>query len=229
MSAQVSRPPPLMVGDHLALDFLNTVATPSGAPIEWLKDGKDLLWWLEQAGAIDKAVVAKELHTSGEELDAVAEEARRLREWFRGFVRQHKGKRLGAASLRELAPLNRLLADDDSYRQVVAAVKAATRSAGSSPQPLQWSGQRRWTSPRRLLQPIAEAIGDLVCHGDFRLVRACEGMGCTLLFYDRTKGHARRWCSMSVCGNRAKAAAHRARLREQEQGSEANLLVWRRT
>jgi predicted RNA-binding Zn ribbon-like protein len=205
-----------MVGDHLALDFLNTVATPSDAPIEWLKDGEDLLCWLEQAGAIDKAVAAKELHASGEELDAVAEEARRLREWFRGFVRQHKGKRLGAASLRELAPLNRLLADGDTYRQVVAPVKAATRSAGSPPYSLQWSEQRRWTSPRRILQPIAEAMGDLVCHGDFRLVRACEGMGCTLLFYDRTKGHARRWCSMSVCGNRAKAAAHRARLRERE-------------
>ena len=30
-------------------------------------------------------------------------------------------------------------------------------------------------------------------------------------FLDRTKGHARRWCSMAVCGNRAKAEAHRAR------------------
>jgi predicted RNA-binding Zn ribbon-like protein len=207
-----------MVGDHLALDFLNTVATPSDAPIEWLTNGQDLVVWLEQAGAVDSAVI-KQLRASGEELDAVATEARRLREWFRGFVRQHKGKRLAGASLRELAPLNRLLAEDDTYRQVVATVKSATRDAASSLAALQWSQQRRWAGPRRLLQPIAEAMGDLVCHGDFQLVRACEGTGCTLLFYDRTKGHARRWCSMSACGNRAKAAAHRARLREERKGT----------
>jgi len=216
MGTHDPRPSPFMVGDHLALDFLNTVATPSTFPIEWLTDGEDFLAWLEQAGAVDDAVV-RALHASGDRLDAVAAEARRLREWFRGFVRQHKGKRLGAASLRELVPLNRLLAEDDTYRQVVATVMSATRGVGSSFAPLQWSQQRRWASPRRLLQPIAAAMGDLVCHGDFRLVRACEGIGCTLMFYDRTKGHARRWCSMSACGNRAKAAAHRARLREDRQ------------
>ena len=32
-----------------------------------------------------------------------------------------------------------------------------------------------------------------------------------LMFYDRSKSHARRWCSMAVCGNRAKATAHRVR------------------
>jgi predicted RNA-binding Zn ribbon-like protein len=216
MSTHDSRPAPLMVGDHLALDFLNTVATPVDTPLEWLANGEDLLAWLEQAGAIDESVAAL-FCSSGSELQVVVEEARRLREWFRAFVRQHKGKKLGAASLRELAPLNRLLAEDDTYRQVVAAAKTVTRNAALLVQPLSWSEQRRWTNPRRLLQPIAEAMGDLVCHGDFRLVRACEGVACTLMFYDRTKGHARRWCSMSACGNRAKAAAHRARLREEKR------------
>lgn len=58
--------------------------------------------------------------------------------------------------------------------------------------------------------PVVD-VHDLVCHADFRLIRACEGTACTLMFLDRTKAHARRWCSMAVCGNRAKAAAHRAR------------------
>ena len=56
-----------------------------------------------------------------------------------------------------------------------------------------------------------EAAADLACNADFRLIRACNGRACTLLFLDRTKAHGRRWCSMAVCGNRAKAAAHRAR------------------
>jgi predicted RNA-binding Zn ribbon-like protein len=31
---------------------------------------------------------------------------------------------------------------------------------------------------------------------------------------DVSKAHGRRWCSMTICGNRAKAAAHRARARQ---------------
>jgi hypothetical protein len=30
-------------------------------------------------------------------------------------------------------------------------------------------------------------VHDLVCHADFRLIRACEGTACTLMFPDRTK------------------------------------------
>jgi predicted RNA-binding Zn ribbon-like protein len=62
-----------------------------------------------------------------------------------------------------------------------------------------------------LLQPIADAIADLICHADFRLIRDCEGPVCTLKFLDRTKAHGRRWCSMAACGNRAKVAAFRTR------------------
>ncbi|MEL6323421.1 MAG: CGNR zinc finger domain-containing protein, partial [Pseudomonadota bacterium] len=36
-----------------------------------------------------------------------------------------------------------------------------------------------------------------------------EGPTCTLYFHDVSKNHKRRWCSMDICGNRAKAAAHR--------------------
>ena len=42
------RPPAFFVGEHMALDFLNTTATPRGALIEWLADGNDLVGWLEQ-------------------------------------------------------------------------------------------------------------------------------------------------------------------------------------
>jgi predicted RNA-binding Zn ribbon-like protein len=62
-----------------------------------------------------------------------------------------------------------------------------------------------------VLMPIGEAIARLLVEGDFDLVRQCESTDCTLWFYDRTKSHHRRWCSMSMCGNRAKVAAFRAR------------------
>ena len=64
-----------------------------------------------------------------------------------------------------------------------------------------------------LLLPIGEALAKFVCEEDFSHVKACEGPACTLMFADHTRGHARRWCSMAICGNRAKQAAHRNRLK----------------
>jgi predicted RNA-binding Zn ribbon-like protein len=110
----------------------------------------------------------------------------------------------------ELGPLKDLLARNDSYWQVkVGGDPKATMVPHQGPFRLQ--RVRRWTTPEQLLQPLTEAIADLVCNEDFRLIRACEGKACVLLFLDKTKSHARRWCSMALCGNRAKAATHRAR------------------
>ncbi len=61
------------------------------------------------------------------------------------------------------------------------------------------------------LAPVAEAVADLLADGDFNLVRHCEGNACVMWFYDHTKGHRRRWCTSTGCGNRAKVAAFRAR------------------
>lgn len=197
------RPQPFFVGEHLALDFLNSVATPVDVPVEWLRDGRDLIDWLERAGAIGTDAAAR-FRASGDQraLDRVAERAREFRDWLRGFVTRYAGKALTPAAAKGLDPLNDLLAADTSYPLV---------EAGNREQPIRLRKIRRWESPAELLHPIAEAAADLICNADFRLIRACGGHACTLLFLDRTKSHARRWCSMAVCGNRAKAAAHRAR------------------
>jgi predicted RNA-binding Zn ribbon-like protein len=194
------RPPGFFLGDHPALDFLNTQASPGGVPTEWLGNGADLLSWLQQAALIEADVVGR--FRPSAPLDHVAKGARALREWLRAFVDRHAGQPLTAAAEAELGPLNLLLAGDNSFGRVAGGAE------GLATQRL-----RRWEGPEELLQPIASAIADLVCHADFRLIRACEGHDCTLMFLDRTKAHARRWCSMALCGNRAKAAAHRARLR----------------
>ena len=207
---------PFFVGDHLAMDFLNSVATPRGKRIDWLSDGANFIDWLEKAGAVDAAVAGPfryendTLHT----LDAVAEQARSLREWLRSFVDRHAGTALDSDVIEELEPLNSLLARDDTFHEIEAAEVRASDGVGGGVHPLRWVQLRRWTTPERLLQPIAQSIGDLICHGDFVHIHNCEGPACTLKFYDRTKAHTRRWCSMAICGNRAKAAAHRARNRE---------------
>jgi predicted RNA-binding Zn ribbon-like protein len=207
MAAQ--RPAPLFVGDDLALDFLNSVASPAGAEVEWLGDGGDLVAWLEAARAVPADVATRLGAQAGARaLDAVAKDARALRDSLRAFVEKHAGAPLPRTALRELAPINELLAQDEAFRQIEVAP-----SGSEAPHALHWGRRRRWRTPKALLLPVAEAIGELVCHKDFALVRRCEGPACTLWFFDASKSHARRWCSMALCGNRAKAAAHRARAR----------------
>ena len=44
-------------------------------------------------------------------------------------------------------------------------------------------------------------------------LRVCANPSCRWVFYDSSRTGRRRWCDMSTCGNRAKAARHRARKR----------------
>lgn len=210
------QPTAFFIGDDLALDFLNSVAAPWGQEIEWLANGRDLVAWLEQAHAVPTSVVAQfRKDTDFRTLDSVASQARQLREWFRAFVSDHAGKPLDPAVLNELAPINQLLGRDESYRQIALASPSDVEATdGDRHGALHWQHRRHWRTPEALLLPITEAMGDLICHKDFTFVRRCEGQTCTLWFYDVSKSHARRWCSMAVCGNRAKAAAHRARVRQ---------------
>jgi predicted RNA-binding Zn ribbon-like protein len=198
----------MFIGDALGLDFLNSIATPADTPVDWIDDGDGLLNWLEQAQLVPADALNRiRAEALPGELDKVADQARSLREWFRSFVRARKGRPLTAKSLAELEPLNRLLERDDSFKRIVPGPKGE--------EPLQLQTIRRWRTPEALLSPIGEALAQLVCTEDFSNVKACEGPACTLLFADHTRGRTRRWCIMAVCGNRAKQAAHRHRLKEQ--------------
>lgn len=186
------------LGDHLALDFLNTIATARGGRVEWLSSGEAFLAWLKTAGVIDKPPRFERAA-----LDAAAKDAVELREWFRGALDRIKAKGRDAMTASELKRLNALLAHGASFQRVEptsGGLKTVTI------QPMD--------DAQALLAPLAAAIADLICEGDIDLVRRCEGEQCTLWFYDRTKSHRRRWCSQALCGNRAKAAAFRHRHRD---------------
>jgi predicted RNA-binding Zn ribbon-like protein len=201
------RPPAIFVGDSLGLDFLNSIATPVDTVVDWIDNGEGYLSWLEQSRLVPGNVL-RDMRTRAlpGELDKIADQARSLREWFRDFVRRHRGRPLTTDSLAELEPLNRLLNRDEAFTQIVSQ---PTRRG-----PFKLQAVRRWRNPDALLRPVGEALARLVCSDDFSHVKACEGPACTLLFADHTRGHARRWCSMAICGNRAKQAAHRNRLKQ---------------
>ena len=80
------RPPAIFVGDALGLDFLNSIATPVDTAIDWIDDGEGYLSWLEQAHLVPPDVLRDmRARALPGELDKVADQARSLREWFRGF------------------------------------------------------------------------------------------------------------------------------------------------
>jgi predicted RNA-binding Zn ribbon-like protein len=203
------RPPAIFIADSLGLDFLNSIATPLDTPIDWLDSGDGLLSWLAQARLVPEDVLDElKARAMPGELDNVADQARDLREWFRGFVRKHMGRPLTPKALHELERLNGLLGCDEVFSQI----SRHRRKGGDR---LELQVRRRWRSSESLLLPIGEALAKFVCEEDFVNVKACQGHSCTLVFADHTRRRARRWCSMAICGNRAKQAAYRNRHRDE--------------
>ena len=203
-----SQPPAMFIADSLGLDFINSIATPVDTLVDWIADGGGLLRWLAQAKLVPSEVLDElKARAAPGELDRVAGQARGLREWFRGFVRKHMGRPLTPRALKELEPLNRLLESDQAFSRIVP-------HRHDDHDGFALERTRRWRSAETLLLPIGEAMAKVVCEESFSDIKACEGPACTLMFADHTRARARRWCSMAVCGNRAKQAAHRSRIKD---------------
>ncbi|MDP9008987.1 MAG: ABATE domain-containing protein [Pseudomonadota bacterium] len=181
---------PLFVADELALDFMNTQFGVGERRQDYLDSDARVLDWLQRAGVPTFNFEAKA------QRGALLEAALALRESARGLLERRKRGEVGNPAV-----LNRLLALDNSYLQLVWSKQQSARR----------EQHRRVTSVEALLVPVAQALVTLIAEADFSLVRECESSDCTLWFYDRTKSHRRRWCSMALCGNRMKVAAFRAR------------------
>ena len=189
------------IGDHVALDFLNSIAAPRGEVIESIADGEAYLTWLADAGLLDRAEIPILLERhGGQALDQVAIAAQHLREWFRQVIAKPASARW--LNTETIAQLNPILATDNTHRQL--------EKSGSR---LVLRERREYKQVWQLLVPVAHAIAALLTEGDPSLIKRCANPSCTLWFYDRTKAHRRRFCSAAVCGNRAKVAAFRERQR----------------
>jgi predicted RNA-binding Zn ribbon-like protein len=75
------------------------------------------------------------------------------------------------------------------------------------------------------LARIAEGVARELSQGTPERLRICESAECREVFVDRSRTGRRRWCDMATCGNRAKAARHRARRRASDV--EAGLAIAR--
>ena len=194
----------LFVGNQLALDFLNTRLVNEAGPVELLPDTASLVRWFI-AGGLVKA--------RGRDLAAPAwrnsQGTRRLlddllvfRERLRSTVlRMETGKKPEPAFLEELN--QKLLAYPHRY-VVVSGRSSARRETYLDAA----------ANPSELWRELADSAAHLLTDVPVARLRKCEG--CVVNFYDISKKGSRCWCSMHLCGNRAKVSTYRRKQRAQE-------------
>jgi predicted RNA-binding Zn ribbon-like protein len=187
----------LKISGDLAVEFANTVPLPVGSTGA-LQSWSDLIDFLALRGGLgpgDAAMLRAMGATDARRCAAAFAQALRLRETIRAMLGAMAGKR----------PLR---------AEWVAEVNEALAAGAGPPRLLrQDSGWRLGLSPGsagplQALAPIARAIADLAVSGRSVEIGKCANPRCVLYFRDRSRTRRRRWCSMSVCGNRMKVAAH---------------------
>jgi predicted RNA-binding Zn ribbon-like protein len=190
----------LFLGNHLALDFLNTCPVQNGELRELLPDFDALLRWFEAAELLTPTQAASMRQRWGKSARAkrTLEAALHLREELRKEVLAwESGAMIHGSTLDEL---NRLMEEHPARTRLTGARRALSKE--------QWF---KIDEPEHLLGPLADSAAALFADVDRERVRKCGE--CVLHFHDTSKKGTRRWCSMQLCGNRLKVAAYAARQR----------------
>jgi len=190
----------LFVGNHLALDFLNTRPVLAGGPTELLPDVEALVRWLVASGLLTRGngrTLARKWRDSPQAA-AFLRDLIKFRERLRVIVvRREAGLSVSEAFIGEL---NSLLKQHPS----VIALQRQGRNLG-----LEAAFEPE--KPNDLWAPITNAVADLLSDVPPGRVRKCEA--CIVHFLDTSKKGSRRWCSMNICGNKIKVAAYQQRKR----------------
>jgi predicted RNA-binding Zn ribbon-like protein len=192
-----------LVGNHLSLDFVNTKIAENGVPKDLLEGAADLAAWAVAVKLLD-VPRAKKLAKLWQETERREEfeEVLRFRKVLHALVVViARSESVTPSTLREI---NTQLRKLTGYAEVLPSDEGFTKRF-----------VLEIHAPSQLLGPVAEAASNLLCYGNPAYVKKCENPACVLYFYDGTKNHSRRWCSMKACGNRTKVAAFYQRQRQQ--------------
>lgn len=185
----------ILVGNSLAVDFVNTQRIEDGATKELLTSGGDIFRWARAAGlAISKAMIRAAFS------EPLSQDALRLRAAIRRlFEALLDGEEPPAG---DIAVLNEFL----------------LRPKGGAGLVYQGGKFVSVRAPIMTVTDILDRVADDACailtSEDASRLRRCASDRCILLFVDRSRTGGRRWCSMAICGNRAKAATHYRRAHE---------------
>jgi predicted RNA-binding Zn ribbon-like protein len=185
-----------LIGGLACLDFVNTAGDHlSDQPGEWLLTYRDLLAWAQHAGILS-GVEASHLERKAMSQPEAAEEALAravaMRETiYRLLLGVIRGQ---APDPSDLAVFNRALAEAPPREGVVYRTDA-----------YHWQLSAGGDDLNGILWRILWQAADLLTSDRLVQVKLCAGDECGWLFLDASRNQSRRWCSMSDCGNRAKA------------------------
>jgi predicted RNA-binding Zn ribbon-like protein len=177
------------LGGRPAIDFVNTRRERWRRNVETLVTSEDLCLWLQEAQLVDSPL---------ETTDGRLRSARRLRAAIDASIRAAIDNTPASARttdeinrwLRHATPPQRLASPEGSLVLTVTPPADAVEYA---------------------LAQIALDAAILIGTDERDRLRVCASATCSARFYDASRAASRRWCSMSGCGNTAKARRHRAR------------------
>jgi predicted RNA-binding Zn ribbon-like protein len=186
-------------GHHVELDetfdFINTLEHSAVADTDHIPTAEDALGWLVEHGVLH----AEDVERAGSP-DEVLTRIRAARQALREVADAVYARRAPASDA--VDEVNRTLRARELIVLEPASdgVRIAHRHEGH---PLD-------DALARLAQPLVDELAG----GRPERLRVCANDACRWVFFDASPTGRRRWCSMASCGNRAKAARHRARQRK---------------
>jgi predicted RNA-binding Zn ribbon-like protein len=177
---------------RLVQALVNTLNAEAGRDL--LGTPPDASQWLARAALLPEGSVL-----AGAERRALAE----LREAIRGVLRAH------TCGLRDAEAASRLTMALASGRLALAVDPAGgARLVSADHEPIS-----------RVIGRVAIAIAEAADAGTWARLKSCPGSRCGWAFYDRSPSGTSQWCSMQVCGARAKMRAYRGRLAQAAESS----------
>jgi predicted RNA-binding Zn ribbon-like protein len=196
---------PTAAGDHEhrtsiedTFDFLNTVELESGFLVDRFATFDDVARWLGERGIAHADDEADGPPFARDPADALAR-VRAVREALREVAHAVAEERTADPSA--LVEVHRALGARERI-ELVPAPDGVSIGHSHVGDPLD-------DALARLADPLVQEIRT----GHGHRIRICDNHSCRWLFYDESRAGRRRWCDMATCGNRAKAARHRARLK----------------
>lgn len=192
-----------LVAGHPVLDLVNTLdwRFREGGPEELLCTYDDVLRFSEQS----KLLTASQARRQRGAVRSAASEAMQSTREFREMMAQI----LYALMDEEIPPSGAIKKLNQYFQEAQAARRLRW---GESRLEMSWAGKEGEAQLPVWL--LAQSASELLTSDVAEKIRACANPECRWLFLDTSKNRSRRWCDMSLCGNRMKArrfkAAHKA-------------------
>jgi predicted RNA-binding Zn ribbon-like protein len=169
---------------ELVRRFVNTQDIEEGS--EELDSPDSLLSWLVGMGLLN------EDGTTADEKDL--QRALALRAGIRSLLLANNGEEVATARIGELNHISenvclRVRFDEDGIPTLTPKSSGVSTALGC------------------ILAAVVRAADE----GIWGRLKACSNDACQWAFYDRSKNHSGKWCTMEVCGNRMKARTFRQR------------------